>query len=629
MNAKNPPLRCLHVEDSEDDARLILRSLQSAFDVTSTRVETAEALRTALAGGPWDIVLCDYRMPHFSGLDALAVVQASGLDLPFIIVSGKVGEEAAVVAMRAGAHDYVMKDSLARLVPAVERELSFAASRHARRLADSEFFASEVRYRRLFDSAVDGILIVNADSGTILDANCALLEQLGLAREQLVGLKIGTLPYFPALIPDDAAFAALQGQLCSLRGDSHLVTATGQQLAVEFVTSLYIVDEHRMMQCNIRDIRARLAATAQLRKLSTIIEQAPMSVVITDLTGSIEYVNQRFCTVTGYTLAEVLGKNPRILNSGKTPLEVYRDLWTTILRGAPWNGELLNRKKNGELYLESVVIAPVMDAHGQATHYFAMKDDVTAQRRIVAETEALLTREREMSAMKSRFIAVTSHEFRTPMAAAMASADLLHNHFDRILPAKREELFDRINSSLCRMTRMLDELLFLNRIEASRVEVRLAALDLCDFIQGTIEEIRLGDHEAHRFEFAATDPALRVLSDSDLLHHILSNLLSNAVRYSAADSVITTHLALTPEQIRISVEDHGIGVPEADRERIFEPFERGSNVGDIKGTGLGLNIVKRMCGLLGGTIAHEKTPSGGSRFVVLLPRPAGPASLLS
>jgi signal transduction histidine kinase len=114
-----------------------------------------------------------------------------------------------------------------------------------------------------------------------------------------------------------------------------------------------------------------------------------------------------------------------------------------------------------------------------------------------------------------------------------------------------------------------------------------------------------------------------------LLHHILSNLLSNAVRYSAADSVITTHLALTPEQIRISVEDHGIGVPEADRERIFEPFERGSNVGDIKGTGLGLNIVKRMCGLLGGTIAHEKTPSGGSRFVVLLPRPAGPASLLS
>ncbi len=626
MKTPAPPLRCLLIEDSEDDARLTLRSLHAAYDVTSIRVETPEALRAALARQPWDVVLCDYRMPRFSGLEALVLLQASGLDLPLIIVSGTIGEEAAVAAMRAGAHDYVMKHNLPRLAPAVERELLFAAARRDRRLADAEFAASEVRYRRLFDSATDGILIVNADSGTILDANRSLLEQLGLVRDQLIGHVIGALPYFHALIPDAAAFAALRAQPRFLCDDRPLFTATGQRLEVELVTSLYLMDHHHLMQCSFRDISARLLATAHLRKLSTIIEQAPLSVVITDLTGMIEYVNPRFCAVTGYTFAEALGQNPRILKSGETPPAVFRDLWETLARGATWGGEFLNRKKNGDVYLETAVIAPVVDDHGHATHYVALKDDVTAQRHLVAESEALLAKEREMSAMKSRFIAVTSHEFRTPMSTAMASADLLHNHIDHLPLSKREELFERITSALHRMTGMLDELLLLNRVEANRVEVSLAPLDLWTFTQSVIEELRLGDRDAHRFELDGSGPAARVLSDVNLLHHILSNLLSNAARYSPAGSIITTRLTLAPGQVRLSVEDQGIGVPAADRERIFESFERGSNVGVIKGSGLGLNIVKRMCGLLGGSITFEAPPAGGSRFILTLPRSTGTES---
>ena len=221
-------------------------------------------------------------------------------------------------ALRAGAHDCVMKNNLHRLAPAVERELLFAASRRDRRLVQAEFVASEVRYRRLFDSATDGILIVNAGSGTILDANRSLPEQLGLGREQLIGHKIGALPYFHALIPDAAAFAALQAQPSSRCDDRPLFTATGQRLGVELVTSLYLMDQHHLMQCSFRDISARLLATAHLRKLSTIVEQAPLSVVITDLAGTIEYVNLRFCSVTGHTAAKSLGQNPRISVGGET-----------------------------------------------------------------------------------------------------------------------------------------------------------------------------------------------------------------------------------------------------------------------------------------------------------------------
>jgi PAS domain S-box-containing protein len=362
----------------------------------------------------------------------------------------------------------------------------------------------------------------------------------------------------------------------------------------------------------------------QLRKLSAIIEQAPLSVVITDLNGVIEYVNPRFCLVTGYTAAEAIGQNPRILKSGETPPEVYRAMWDTLTRGEVWTGALSNRTKGGEAYLENVIIAPVVDAQGQATHFIALKDDITAKKRHEEEMTAKLAREHELSEMKTRFISVTSHEFRTPMAAAMGSVEILANHHDRLAAEKRQVLLARINSSLKRMTEMLDEILLVNRMDANRVEVRFATIDLQSFVHQTMEEIRLGDRDAHRFEFQVTGVARDFPSDTNLLHHILSNLLSNAVRYSPAGTAITVRLLISAEQAQVAVEDRGIGIPESDYQRIFEPFERGSNVGTIKGTGLGLNIVQKMTALLGGNVALTAVEGGGSRFTVTLPRPQLP-----
>lgn len=251
--------------------------------------------------------------------------------------------------------------------------------------------------------------------------------------------------------------------------------------------------------------------------------------------------------------------------------------------------------------------------------------DISARKRLEAEVAAMLAKEREISEMKTRFISVTSHEFRTPMAAAMGSVELLHNHFARMTPEKREELFTRIYGSLHRMTDMLDDILLLNRMDANRVEVRPTVIDLQKFVHSAVDEIRLGDREHHRFALEAEGDLAEFVTDPGLLHHILSNLLSNAGRYSPANTTVTTRVTATATAVTIAVTDQGIGIPEADRQRIFEPFERGSNVGQIKGTGLGLNIVKRMIGLLGGSISLESAPGGGSRFQVVLPRLAPPA----
>jgi PAS domain S-box-containing protein len=368
------------------------------------------------------------------------------------------------------------------------------------------------------------------------------------------------------------------------------------------------------------DITERKALEEHLRKLSRTIEQAPLGVIITDLSGAIEYANPKFCAMTGYTVDEVIGRNPRFLKSGETSPETYRRLWATILRGGVWASEVNNRRKDGELYPEVNIIAPLLDESGRPTHFVSFKDDITARRRQETESASMLAKERELSEMKTRFISVTSHEFRTPMAAAMGSVELLLNHADRLPPAKATELLGRTNNSLRRMAEMLDDVLTLNRIDANRVEIRLMTLDLARLVRDAIEEIRLADRGAHQIELQVAGDARPLPTDPNLLRHALTNLLSNAVRYSPAGTTVTVHLAFLDGGVRLTVEDRGIGIPAADQERLFQPFERGSNVGNIKGTGLGLSIVRRMTTLLGGTVSFSPGSEGGTCFTIELPR---------
>jgi signal transduction histidine kinase len=205
------------------------------------------------------------------------------------------------------------------------------------------------------------------------------------------------------------------------------------------------------------------------------------------------------------------------------------------------------------------------------------------------------------------------------MAAALGSVEILTHHLERLAPEKRTELLGRITTSLQRMTIMLDDILLLNRMDANRVEVQLASVDLRLQLASIVEEIRLGDKVDHSIKLELSGEIGRFVTDSSLLHHILANLLSNAVRYSPAGSVITLHGAMEARQLELVVEDQGIGIPADDQARIFEPFERGSNVGTIKGTGLGLSIVKRLIGLLGGTITLTSPAGGGCRFTLIFP----------
>jgi PAS domain S-box-containing protein len=232
-------LRVLVVEDSEDDALLVIRELErGGYDTEFERVETAEAMTTALAKQAWDVILADYNMPHFSALEALTLLQNSGLDLPFIIVSGSVGEETAVATMTAGAHDYLMKGNLTRLAPAIERELREAESRRRRRQGEEALRDSEEKLQRMFESVADGITVSDLN-GVIIDANERASQVLGTdSKEELLGKS--QFEFIPQHYHREARARMQQGleRGVLIRMEHPIVRADGSELPGEISASV-------------------------------------------------------------------------------------------------------------------------------------------------------------------------------------------------------------------------------------------------------------------------------------------------------------------------------------------------------------------------------------------------------
>jgi len=371
------PLQALIAEDSEEDARLLIRELRKGgYDVTTERVETPEAFREALERGTWDVVLCDYTFPRFSGSEALKIFRESRLDLPFIFVSGTIGEEAAVESMKAGAHDYVIKSRLARLCPAVERELREAADRRAGREAEEIMRSSENKYRHLFEAMSDAAIVIEEESGRIIDANAQAEILLGTPREEILGANQSIL-FAPESAPGGIGALRAAAAIGRTKGcELEVIRSGGNTVPVHASVSRLQLYGRRLLLALLRDVSDRNRMDEQLLQLSQAVEQCPVSIAITNPEGIITYVNPRFSALTGYPPGEAIGKNPRILKSGETPPDTYREMWEAITSGREWRGRFHNRKKNGELFWESALVSPIINKAGKITHFLAVEVDI-------------------------------------------------------------------------------------------------------------------------------------------------------------------------------------------------------------------------------------------------------------
>ena len=249
------PLRLLIVDDSPDDAELLRLALRrGGYDVSCEVVDTAADMRAALEREDWDAITSDHAMPGFSAPAALALAREIRPNSAFIIVSGEIDLNLAVSLLKEGAQDYVQKQELARVVPAMQAALRAAKLRRERERDKEALKHSEARYRRLFETARDGILIVDADSGRVVEVNPFLAQMSGYPPEEFIGRNLWEVVALADEEASRAAFQELQDKGCVRCADFHLRTCDGRLLDVEFVSSVYLVDDMRLIQANIRNL---------------------------------------------------------------------------------------------------------------------------------------------------------------------------------------------------------------------------------------------------------------------------------------------------------------------------------------------------------------------------------------
>ncbi len=290
-----------------------------------------------------------------------------------------------------------------------------------------------------------------------------------------------------------------------------------------------------------------------------------------------------------------------------------------LMRGQPTFTEYRILRADGSLGWIWSREFPVRNELGQVYRVVGIAEDATERRQAEEELRRTLQKEKELGELKSRFISLVSHEFRTPLSAILSSVELLEHYRHKLTEEKKLDYLHHIQAAVDTMTRLLDDVLIIGRSETGRLKFKPAPLDLAQLCRDLMEEARLGAGPLHTIDFAIQGQCADAQMDKQLLRHILSNLLSNAIKYSPYGGTVRFELRCADGAAIFKIEDEGIGIPPAEQARLFDTFHRATNVGNIPGSGLGLSIAKRLADLHGGTIDFISAVNAGTTFTVSLP----------
>ncbi len=516
------------------------------------------------------------------------------------------------------------------------------------REAESRLQQSEASYRALVLSLAEGVLMLAADS-TVLTCNPRAQHILGRGAESLVG---------QSLMERDWSFLDADGAPLPLEATPLSAVLAGDGGMRQFVVGYHHPDgSRRWLEMNVGplaaqddaggrpaaavlsiiDITARREAEDSVRKLSLAVEQSPNVVLITDRHARIQYVNDAFERITGYSREEVLGQNPSLWRSPETPPETYERMWATLRAGEPWRGEFVNRNKNGGRRVDFVHISPVRQPDGRITHFLAIQEDITERKRtgeeldryrhhleeLVRERTAELEAARDVaeaaSRAKSAFLANMSHEIRTPMNAIIGLTHLLERETRE--PRQLDHLH-KVSASARHLLAIINDVLDISKIEADKVILEARDFRLRDVFDNVVAMLAERCREKRvrmQVEIAPELPAV-LCGDALRLGQVLLNFAGNAVKFTERGSV---HLRVaqvssddTGVLLRCEVVDTGVGIDEAAQSRLFEAFEQAdtSTTRRFGGTGLGLAINKRLVALMAGEVGFSSRVGEGSTF---------------
>lgn len=477
---------------------------------------------------------------------------------------------------------------------------------HIKRLAQQD--------ELILKAAGEGIIGLNKQ-GQIQFANPMALKLSGYTVEELNGRSVHEVFHLPCPSGSDhkdgncPVFVALKEGAIYKGQDEIFWRKDGTSFTVEYISTPAWEREDIVGAVLVfNDITERRHAEEEIRNLSRALEQSPASVIITDTEGKIQYVNPRFIQLTGYELREVIGKNPRTLMSESILVEEDMKLWAMVRSGGQWRGEFQNRKKNGELYWALASITPIRDASGKIANFLAIEEDITARK--------------HLEKVKDEFIGNVSHELRTPLSIVKESVSQISEGLHGSLTDQQRKYLGLTMEGINRLTRLIDNLLDMARIEAGKVELNCTKFDLAELIKEVTDQFQLlAQERGLAIKQLLPTEALPVQADRDRIIQVLTNLIGNSLKFTKKGQ-IEVAVADRGNEVECSVTDTGCGISDEDMPRVFNKFEQfGRTAGSgEKGTGLGLAISKSIIEAHHGRIGVESKLDQGTRVWFTLPK---------
>jgi PAS domain S-box-containing protein len=371
------------------------------------------------------------------------------------------------------------------------------------------------------------------------------------------------------------------------------------------------------------DLEAKVGErTQELQCKIAAIEASIDGIAIINEQGEYIYINAAHLNIFGYQEAkELAGKTWKIFYDLEEIRYLEQEAFSIITVEKKWQGEVLAKRRDGSKFIEELSLTMV-----ENVGLICICRDITERVKLDDAVRQSLAREQEINQLRSDLIATASHEFRTPLTVIASSAEMLELYSDRLSSDKKKNHLQRIQSSVNHMVNLLDDVLMFNKQEENKLEFNPQTIDLVAFCENIIEELQLNT-ENHQIVFTVLQigitqqvvTTVNIQCDPKLIRQILTNLLTNAIKYSPEGGNIYLNLRVEGSNLVLQIQDHGIGIPLKDQSKIFDSFYRAKNVDAISGTGLGLAIVKKCIDLHQGTINLDSQEGKGTVFTVTLP----------
>ena len=498
-----------------------------------------------------------------------------------------------------------------------------------RKRAQTALAESEARFSAAFQASPIFIAVARMNDGRFVLVNDAFVNWAAYPRDEMLGRNTAELSVWERQEDREAFWEDLRRTGSIRQRECRFRNRSGRQFTMLLSSEVIQINRVPHMLSLALDITERKQTEAELRasearlreseaRFSAAFHASPIITAIFRVSDArLVLVNDAFLNWSGYRRDEVLGRTTIELGIWENPARRDR-FWDNVLQaGSVREWECRSRDRCGRV--STMLASGVIIEINGVDHLLTMVVDISQRKEAEAELHRMLAREKELSQLKSNFVSMVSHEFRTPLGIIQSSAELLRDFYRKMPPAERNEQLESITRNTCRMAEMMEEILILNRLDAGKLDFQPAALDLNGFCRRLVDEVLSATNRRCLIELSLTSVPSEGQADERLLGHIFTNLLSNAVKYSEPGATVV--LAVEPDGADAvwTVRDRGIGISGEDQQHLFKAFHRGGNVGTRSGTGLGLLMVKRCVELHRGNVQLVSKLGEGTTVTVRLP----------